>query len=119
MSEDQSKSSLQSSSQMSQSENMKNQATLNVTEIMKIAHLAKLKLTHDEALELSSQLSKVIAHFDEISTVNTHNIEPLITPSDLVLKLREDVATQDYTAEEMLKNAPDRQGQLFKVPPVV
>jgi aspartyl-tRNA(Asn)/glutamyl-tRNA(Gln) amidotransferase subunit C len=87
--------------------------------IQKIAHLARLQLTPEEASEMSEQLSKVISHFDEISALNTHGIEPLITPSDIEYTLREDVVEQKFSAEEMVANAPDKQGNLFKVPPVV
>lgn len=87
--------------------------------IQKIAHLARLNLTADEAAELSDQLSKVISHFDEISALDTVGIEPLVTPSHIEYSTREDAAKQTFTAEEMTANAPDKQGNLFKVPPVV
>lgn len=87
--------------------------------VQKIAHLARLNLTNTEAVELSQQLSKVIAHFDEISLLDTHGIEPLITPSEIEFSPREDIVNTDYTAEAMVANAPEKQGNLFKVPPVV
>lgn len=92
---------------------------LNAQSLQKIAQLARLNLTQEEAIEFSEQLSKVIAHFDEISTLETANIEPLITPSEIAYTTREDIAKADYTAEAMVANAPEKQGNLFKVPPVV
>lgn len=87
--------------------------------IQKIAHLARLQLTAEEANELSEQLSKIILHFDEISALNTEGVEPLITPSEIEYSLRDDQVKQDFQAEQMVANAPDKQGHLFKVPPVV
>lgn len=87
--------------------------------IQKIANLARLQLTPEQANEFSEQLSKIILHFDEISSINTEGVEPLITPSDIEYTLREDVVKQNFHAEEMVANAPDKQGNLFKVPPVV
>lgn len=87
--------------------------------IQKIANLARLHLTPEQASEYSEQLSKIIHHFDEISSVNTEGIEPLITPSDIEYTLREDSVKQNFHAEDMVANAPDKQGNLFKVPPVV
>lgn len=87
--------------------------------IQKIANLAKLRLTSAEADEFSDQLAKIIHHFDEISSLDTTGVEPLITPSEIEYSTREDVVKQTYHAEDMVANAPDKQGNLFKVPPVV
>ncbi len=88
-------------------------------EILKVARLAQLKLSPDEALELSTQLKKVIDHFDEITAVDTTGIEPLITPSEIEFFSRDDVVVQETTTEDIVANAPDKMGNLFKVPPVV
>lgn len=87
--------------------------------IQKIANLARLQLTTAEANEFSEQLSKIILHFDEISNLDTTGIEPLITPSEIEYSTREDVVKQNFHAEDMVANAPEKQGNLFKVPPVV
>ena len=92
---------------------------LGYEEILKVAYLAKLKINTSEATLLADQLSKVISHFDEISSIDTKGVEPLTTPVDLQIYHREDFVKMELTTEELLKNAPDKQGQLFKVPPVV
>ena len=43
--------------------------------IQKIANLARLQLTQEQANEFSEQLSKIILHFDEISSINTEGVE--------------------------------------------
>ncbi len=94
-------------------------AQLDEKSILKVAQLSRLKISHSEAVQLSEQLSKVISHFDEISKINTDQVEPMITPVHIEAKYREDQVEHDYSTEEMLKNAPDKLGFLFKVPPVV
>lgn len=84
-----------------------------------IAKLARLHITEDEAAEYSAQLEKVLHNFEQIAKVDTAGIEPLITPTEIETYWREDVAKQEFTAEEMTANAPARAGNLFKVPPVV
>ncbi|AHZ85715.1 Asp-tRNA(Asn)/Glu-tRNA(Gln) amidotransferase subunit GatC [Bdellovibrio bacteriovorus] len=84
-----------------------------------IAKLARLHITEDEAQEYSTQLAKALTHFEQISKINTAGIEPMVTPTEIEAYWREDVVKQDFTAEEMTGNAPDRAGNLFKVPPVV
>ena len=84
-----------------------------------IAKLARLHITEEEAQEYSTQLAKALGHFEQISKVDTSGVEPLVTPTEMDAYWREDVALQEYSAEEMTANAPDRAGNLFKVPPVV
>jgi len=87
--------------------------------VNKIADLAKLKLTENEVVEFTEQFKAIFDHFQKLSKVNTDNIEPLVTPSPITPQPREDVAVHGLGAEKSLQNAPDRQGNLFKVPPVV
>ena len=87
--------------------------------IENIAQLARLKVTAEEAVEYGEQLSKVLAHFQQISKIDTTNIEPLVTPTEIEYYLRVDEAVPLAKTEEMLKNAPEKAGNLFKVPPVV
>lgn len=84
-----------------------------------IAKLARLKVSKEEALGYAEQLSKVLTHFQQIAKINTQNIEPLVTPSEIEFYARPDFVSQETTSEEMLANAPEKQGFLFKVPPVV
>lgn len=84
-----------------------------------IAKLARLKVSPEEATEYGEQLTKVLAHFQQISKLNTENVEPLVTPSEIEYYLREDEAKASMKTEELLKNAPEKAGNLFKVPPVV
>lgn len=84
-----------------------------------IARLSRLQITEAEALEYSTQLQKVLHNFEQIASVDTSGIEPLITPTEIEVYWREDIAKQDFSADEMVFNAPSRTGHLFKVPPVV
>lgn len=84
-----------------------------------IAKLARLHITEAEATEYSAQLEKVLKNFEQLAKVNTNGVEPLITPTEIETYWREDEAKQEFTAEEMIANAPSRAGNLFKVPPVV
>ena len=84
-----------------------------------IAKLAKLEINAAEVEEFSEQLPKIFSYFEHISNVNTDNIEPLVTPIELNAYWREDEIKKEVSVEEIVANAPDRSGNLFKVPPVV
>ena len=87
--------------------------------IQHIAKLARLYVTAEEAEVYGDQLTKVLSHFQNISSIDTSGIEPLVTPCEIEIHLRQDVVKKENTAEEMVANAPEKAGNLFKVPPVV
>ncbi len=87
--------------------------------IQHIAKLARLKVTPEEATVYGDQLTKVLSHFQKISEIDTTGIEPLVTPTEIEIYLRPDEVKKENTAEEMVVNAPEKAGNLFKVPPVV
>jgi aspartyl-tRNA(Asn)/glutamyl-tRNA(Gln) amidotransferase subunit C len=84
-----------------------------------IAKLARLHVSDKEAEEFSQQLSKALGYFEQISKVDTQGVEPLVTPSEMEVFWREDVNKKELSAEELVANAPEKVGNLFKVPPVV
>ena len=84
-----------------------------------IAKLARLRVSPEEAVEYGEQLTKVLNHFQQIAEIDTSCVEPLVTPADIDFYTREDECKHSYTTAEMLANAPEKAGNLFKVPPVV
>jgi len=92
---------------------------LDTKTTQKVAHLAKLALTDDELNRISEKLTLVLGHFEKIGEVDTKGVEPLITPIDVTQVLRSDVVEQTLTPEDIVSNAPSRQGNLFKVPPIL
>lgn len=92
---------------------------LNKETVLKVAKLARLAISEQEAQDYQIQLTKVLENFQKITEVSTDGIEPLITPTPVELYLRPDVVSQTVTVDEIIKCAPDAKGNLFKVPPVV
>lgn len=87
--------------------------------ITQIAKLSRLEVEDRAAEAFSEQFTKIMEYFDQISKINTQGVEPLVTPTEIENYWREDKVEKVYSGEEMLQNAPSRQGNLFKVPPVV
>lgn len=87
--------------------------------VLKISNLARLQISDDEAVAYTKQLNATLENFNKIANVDTLNVEPLLTPSEITPHLREDKVVAGPGAEKILANAPDKSGNLFKVPPVV
>ena len=88
-------------------------------EVEKIGRLSRLKLTPEEVDFYTNHLSMILGHFEELTTINTEGIEPLVTPTNPTAHIAKDEVRRSITTEEIIKNAPEKSGNLFKVPPVV
>lgn len=87
--------------------------------VEKVSVLARLKLSEEEIAEYSQVLSMVLENFEQIANVDTTGVRPLVTPTDMSVNMRPDVAEQVVASDKLLENAPEKSGRLFKVPPVV
>jgi aspartyl-tRNA(Asn)/glutamyl-tRNA(Gln) amidotransferase subunit C len=104
---------------MSNSSTTLEKKNLDRATVMKVAHLARLHLSEEEAIRISEGLNKSLEYFNQIALVDTRGVEPLVTPSSIEPYLRPDEVIKDCSTEELLANAPSREGQLFAVPPVL
>ena len=93
--------------------------SLDAKDVQKIAHLARLALTDEDASEYQTSLSSILTLVEEMQTVNTDGIEPLSNPLEMTQRLREDKVTEENRREEFLANAPSSSDGLFLVPQVI
>lgn len=87
--------------------------------VMKAANLARLKISDEDANRYGPQLSNIIDFFAQLSEVNTDNVDPLASPVDIALRLRDDKISDGGVQKEVLKNAPEELEGFFVVPKVV
>ena len=92
---------------------------LSKDDVHKIAHLARISI--DEATEktLLPQLQSILKMVDEMSEVDTKNIEPMSHPLDAIQTLRKDEITTTDRRETLQANAPAVEDGLFLVPKVM
>ena len=84
-----------------------------------VARLTRLSLTEAELERMREQLNSILAHLDTLRRVDTTGIEPTSHAVDLVNVMREDVEEPCFPQDAMLANAPDRSGELFRVPRII
>ncbi len=92
---------------------------VSLEEVRHIAKLAKLKLKEDEERKFRNELSQILEYMDKLNELDTVNIEPLSHPVPVENVFREDELKPSIPREEALKNAPDTNGEFFKVPKVI
>jgi aspartyl-tRNA(Asn)/glutamyl-tRNA(Gln) amidotransferase subunit C len=93
--------------------------TLSIDDIRKIAYLARLDLSEPEAIALAPQFQQVLAFVEQLSELDTEDVEPMTTALDVVNRWSEDVVGESLLREAALANAPASDGECFLVPPVL
>jgi aspartyl-tRNA(Asn)/glutamyl-tRNA(Gln) amidotransferase subunit C len=91
---------------------------LTIEEVEYFAELARLDLKPEEKERFRRQLSAILDHFRRLQEVNTEEVEPtstIISPESI---LREDNPRPGLTLEDLLHNAPQKDQNQFRLPPV-
>jgi aspartyl-tRNA(Asn)/glutamyl-tRNA(Gln) amidotransferase subunit C len=83
------------------------------------ANLAKIELSNEELCHFTGQLDKILAYVDKLNTLNTANLESTTHALEMKNVYREDIVKKSLPAEDVIKNAPDKEGKLFKVPKII
>lgn len=88
-------------------------------EILHVAHLARLNLSEEEQDTLTSQLGTILAYVDKLSELDTTGVEPTTHAHRKVNAFREDRVMESLPREDALANAPEDNGEMFKVPRII
>jgi aspartyl-tRNA(Asn)/glutamyl-tRNA(Gln) amidotransferase subunit C len=88
-------------------------------EVERIAELARLDLTPDEAARMTRDLETILAYVELLRGVDTEGVEPTSHAIPLATPLRDDRPVPPLDAERALSNAPAREGSAFVVPKVL
>jgi aspartyl-tRNA(Asn)/glutamyl-tRNA(Gln) amidotransferase subunit C len=86
-------------------------------QLLHVAHLARLELRDDEIDRLEGQLNDILEAVSKVSELDLTDVPPTAHPHDVVNVWAEDEPRPCLSAEEALANAPEREGNFFKVPP--
>jgi len=92
---------------------------ITAEEAEQVAILARLRLTDDEASQLTRQLDDILEYMDKLDRLDTAQVEPFTHPLETVNGLRADAVTNQPNTDALLANAPDRDGTFFKVPKII
>jgi aspartyl-tRNA(Asn)/glutamyl-tRNA(Gln) amidotransferase subunit C len=93
--------------------------SVDAATVRRIAHLARIAVAEGEVAHLQSELNSILAFVEQLSEVNVEGVEPMTSVTPMTMKKRPDVVTDGGIADDILKNAPAREGHFFVVPKVV
>jgi aspartyl-tRNA(Asn)/glutamyl-tRNA(Gln) amidotransferase subunit C len=84
-------------------------------EVLHIARLARLGIDDAEVDRLRGQLSDILGNFTVLSKVNTEGVPPTAHTVAQCNVLGYDEPAPSLTTEQVLSNAPDREGDFFRI----
>ena len=98
--------------------------SLTLSDVKRIAHLAQLDMSDDQAATSLAQLNKIFALAEQMQAVDTDGVAPLAHPLaahmyNIALRLREDKATETNRRDDYQAVAPKVQDGLYLVPKVI
>jgi len=88
-------------------------------DVQKVAMLARIRLTDEEAGKLGPQLSNILGYVDQLQEVDTEGVVETAHPHDAAMPLRADVVTNTNRRETLQKPAPETESGLYVVPKVI
>ena len=92
-------------------------ADISREQLLHVARLARLELRDDEVERLGAQLNDILAAVGKVAELDLTGVPPTSHPLDVVNVWGADEPEPCLPVDEALANAPEREGNYFKVPP--
>ncbi len=88
-------------------------------EVLHVARLARLALSSEEADRMREQLGDILAYIRQLDRLDTSGVVPTSHAVETGTPYRDDSVHPFGEKEEILKNAPDREDDFFRVPRII
>ncbi len=88
-------------------------------QVRKVAHLARLELTEAEEEQFTRELGSILEYVEQLQELNTENVPPTTRAIDVSNITRADQLEPYPDREALLSNAPEQDGDYFKVPKIL
>ena len=88
---------------------------LSAEDVRAIADLARLELSEDDVVLYQRQLSDILDYFQKLQELDTSHIDPTSSVLPLTNVMREDRAGEPLPVDDVVANAPESDGEQFRV----
>jgi aspartyl-tRNA(Asn)/glutamyl-tRNA(Gln) amidotransferase subunit C len=93
--------------------------SVDLTTVKRVAKLARLAVTEDEAQRMMGELNGILGFVEQLAEVDVDGVEPMTSVTPMAMKKRADVVTDGNIAARIVANAPLTDKNFFQVPKVV
>ena len=93
--------------------------TIDRQEVKRVANLARLNITEAEEAEFTTQLNSILDYFEQLGELDTTDVPPTTRAIETSNITRADELSPFPNKEDLLKAAPEQQGEFFRVPKII
>jgi len=93
--------------------------SLDRSDVDKIAHLARIRISDDEKDRYVQDLNNILDLVEQMNAVDTDGISPMAHPLRMVQRLRHDEPSEPNRRERFQGVAPATEDGLYLVPKVI
>ena len=93
--------------------------SLSPEEVGRIAWLARLHISPEEAEKTRDQLNGILTFIEQLQAVDTAGVVPMAHAVDVVQRLRPDRITEEDRRQDFQAIAPETEAGLYLVPKVI
>lgn len=92
---------------------------ISLEQVRHVARLARLELNEAEEVRLQGDLNNILGYVEKLNELDTSAVEPTAQVGEAGTPMREDEVTNRPAPDEILANAPAREGYFFRVPKII
>ena len=94
-------------------------SNISADDVRKVAKLARLDLPDDKIATYTGQLERILDYVDHLQAVDTDGVPATTRAVEVVNVTREDAVVPTDVREQLLNEAPLREGDFFRVPKIL
>jgi len=92
---------------------------ITADDVRKVAHLARLQLPEEKIATYTGQLERILEYVAQLESVDTEGVPPTTRAVEVVNVTRDDMVVPTDVREQLLDEAPQREGDFFRVPKIL
>ena len=92
---------------------------ISAADVRKVAELARLDLPEEKIATYTGQLERILDYVAHLEAVDTEGVPPTTHAVAGVNVTRKDVVMPTAVREDLLNEAPQREGDFFRVPKIL
>ena len=92
---------------------------ISADDVRKVAKLARLDLPEEKIATYTGQLESILDYVSQLAEIDTEGVPETTRAVEVTNVTREDGVTPTPVREEILNQAPLREGEFFRVPKIL
>lgn len=92
---------------------------ISADDVRKVAQLSRLELPDESIATFTPQLERILDFVAQLEAIDTTDVPPTTRAVEVVNVTRDDTVNPTPVREELLDQAPQREGDFFRVPKIL